>query len=118
MKFHLHRPSFSRCALLALPALLCACSEKALLPPSADTGAQPTLAAPRRMPLPTVDIAPAVGWRNGQMPQATEGLAVRAFASGLDHPRWLHVLPNGDVLVAETNAPSGLSRRKASRAGR
>lgn len=50
-------------------------------------------------------IAPAVGWSPGATPQAAPGTRVVAFASDLDHPRWLYVLPNGDVLVAETNAP-------------
>jgi len=70
-----------------------------------DTGPTPTLPAPTRTHVPTVDIAPAERWQEGQMPTAAEGLAVRPFATGLDHPRWLHVLPNGDVLVAETDAP-------------
>nr|MDH4482923.1 sorbosone dehydrogenase family protein [Rhodoferax sp.] len=55
--------------------------------------------------LPTVNIAPARGWPQGAAPQAAVGLGVEAFARGLNHPRWLYVLPNGDVLVAETNAP-------------
>jgi glucose/arabinose dehydrogenase len=50
-----------------------------------------------------------VGWPAGKTPVAVEGLAVNAFATGLVHPRWLHVLPNGDVLVAETNGPAGKS---------
>jgi hypothetical protein len=55
--------------------------------------------------IPTVNVVNAVGWQEGQQPVAALGAAVNSFASGLDHPRWLHVLPNGDVLVAETNAP-------------
>ncbi len=92
-------------ALLTLPVLLWACSEQARLPDGADKGARPTLPEPTRTLLPTVNIAPAIRWREGQTPQPAQGLAVRAFASGLEHPRWLHVLPNGDVLVAESNAP-------------
>src|SRR5258705_644718 len=53
----------------------------------------------------TVNIAPAVGWNEGRKPQAVEGFNVAPFALGLTHPRWLYVLPNGDVLVAETNGP-------------
>ncbi len=68
-------------------------------------GPNPVLVAPRSALIPTVRIAPAVGWPVGATPQPAAGLAVQAFASGLDHPRWLYVLPNGDVLVAETNAP-------------
>ncbi len=96
----------SGAALIGLVALaLTACAEHATLPVSAGTGPQPTLPAPRQTMLPTVHIAPAKGWASGSTPQAAPGTRVVAFAGGLDHPRWLHVLPNGDVLVAETNAP-------------
>ncbi|MFO1349550.1 MAG: sorbosone dehydrogenase family protein [Gammaproteobacteria bacterium] len=92
--------------LIALGALyVAACSEKATLPVTAGIGPQPTLPPPNTTLLPTVDIAPAQGWPEGMTPAAAVGLAVNAYASGLDHPRWLYVLPNGDVLVAETNAP-------------
>jgi glucose/arabinose dehydrogenase len=68
-------------------------------------GPTPVLPEPTRTTFPTVHIAPARGWPVGEKPEAAEGLEVTAFATGLAHPRWLHVLPNGDVLVAETNAP-------------
>lgn len=61
---------------------------------------------PSRRSLPTVNIAPAVGWPAGAKPTPAEGLSVAAYATGLNHPRWLYVLPNGDVLVAETNTPA------------
>ena len=86
--------------------LLVACGGPASLPPSAGFGPQPTLPAPATGLLPTVNIAPAVGWQPGGKPQAAPGTQVAAFARDLDHPRWLAVLPNGDVLVAESNAPS------------
>ena len=88
-----------------LAAGLTACAEVAELPVSAGTGPQPTLPAPRPTLIPTVNIAPAKGWPTGTVPQAAPGTRVQAFAQGLDHPRWLYVLPNGDVLVAESNAP-------------
>ena len=88
-------------ALLALAG----CGEKASLPVSAGFGASPTLPPPHRTLLPTMKTAKAVGWPAGAHPVAAPGLQVAAFAEGLDHPRWLYVLPNGDVLVAETNAP-------------
>lgn len=75
------------------------------LPPEAGFGPDPTLPPPQGALVPTVDIAPARGWGPGEVPTPGEGLSVVAFARDLDHPRWLHVLPNGDVLVAETNAP-------------
>jgi glucose/arabinose dehydrogenase len=84
---------------------LAACGETARLTVSDGTGPQPKWVAPHAALIPTVNIAPARGWPAGATPQAAAGTRVVAFASGLDHPRWLLVLPNGDVLVAETNAP-------------
>ena len=71
-----------------------------------DTGPTPVLGEPTHSLLPTVDIAPAVGWSSNSAPVAAQGFAVNAFARDLDHPRTVYVLPNGDVLVAETNGPS------------
>lgn len=74
--------------------------------PTSTVGPDPQLPAPRKARLiPTVNIAEAKGWPAGAKPTAGGGLEVQALATGLDHPRWLFVLPNGDVLVAETNAP-------------
>jgi len=84
---------------------LAGCGETAKLAVEQGIGPHPTLPAPNHTLIPTLKIAPAVGWPAGETPTAAAGLAVRAFASDLDHPRWLYVLPNGDVLVAETNAP-------------
>lgn len=75
-------------------------------------GPSPELPEPSTSLVPTVDIAPAKGWPEGRNPNAASGLKVAAFATGFDHPRWLYVLPNGDVLVAETNAPAGRDNRK------
>ncbi len=91
------------CCLLALQ--LTACGDIAKLPVAAGMGAQPALPPPTSTMFPTVKVAPAIGWPEGVTPSVANGLAVRAYATGLDHPRWLAVLPNGDVLVAETNAP-------------
>ena len=85
--------------------VLAGCAETAKLPFEATTGPNPQLAAPNPTLIPTVDIAPARGWAEGAKPVAAPGLEVSAFATGLEHPRWVYVLPNGDVLVAETNAP-------------
>ena len=68
-------------------------------------GPNPVLPPPNPKLLPTVNQAEAEPWKPGEMPVAAEGFAVNQFADGLDHPRWLHVLPNGDVLVAESNKP-------------
>jgi glucose/arabinose dehydrogenase len=90
---------------VVLAASLAACGEVARLPESAGVGPAPALPPPNRTPIPTVHIAPAVGWPGGGRPVAAAGLSVAPFATGLDHPRWVYVLPNGDVLVAESNAP-------------
>ena len=84
---------------------LVACGDRATLLSSEDMGAYPTLPQPVKRLIPTVNIAPAIGWPQGAMPTAMVGLTVTPFATGLDHPRWVYVLPNGDVLVAESNAP-------------
>jgi glucose/arabinose dehydrogenase len=70
------------------------------------SGRVPVLSAPRPQSLPSVTIADRVGWSATGAPRAPAGFAVTRFAAGLDHPRMLHVLPNGDVLVAETNGPA------------
>jgi glucose/arabinose dehydrogenase len=89
---------------LALP--LAACTESSDTASAEQTfGPSPTLPAPQSSLLPTVNIAKAVGWPSGGKPAAANGMAVNAFATGLDHPRTVYVLPNGDVLVAESNAP-------------
>jgi len=98
----MRHPSFS---ILAALLLLAGCGDKSTLPAGAGIGPAPQLPAPRTSLVPTVDIAPARGWPEEGKPQAAPGLAVNALARGLDHPRWLYVLPNGDVLVAESNKP-------------
>ncbi len=91
-------------ALAAVP-LLDACAETATLPAGADFGPNPQLVQPRKSLIPTINTAKAVGWPQGAKPAVAAGLTVTALASGLDHPRWVYPLPNGDVLVAESNAP-------------
>jgi glucose/arabinose dehydrogenase len=81
------------------------CAGRAKEPIESGYGPTPILPEPHSTPVPTIKIATAVGWPSGTAPVAASGLAVSAFAANLDHPRWLYVLPNNDVLVAETNAP-------------
>ena len=94
-------------ALLFASALasLAGCGAVAQSAPDAGIGPNPQLPAPEKSLIPTVHIAEAVGWPESAQPKAPAGFRVTAFATGLDHPRWVHVLPNGDVLVAESNAP-------------
>jgi len=77
----------------------------ATLPVSAGMGPNPKLPPPKPTLIPTVNVAKVAGWPPGVTPTPAAGLKVTQFADGLDHPRWLLVLPNGDVLVAETDAP-------------
>jgi glucose/arabinose dehydrogenase len=90
---------------LPLVVLLSACAETARLPLTAGMGPDPVLPEPVQSVIPTVQIAPAQGWPHGTSPTSPAGGQVTAFATNLDHPRWIHVLPSGDVLVAESNAP-------------
>lgn len=92
-------------AVILLAAGLAACGESSTLQVSDGSGPSPALPEPNKTLIPTVNIAPAIGWPADTTPVAAQGLKVAAFAENLDHPRWLYVLPNGDVLVAETNAP-------------
>ena len=90
---------------VAAALLFCGCASGARLSILDGMGPLPTLPAPRTSLIPTVNVATAKGWAEGTTPIAGKGMHVDAFASSLEHPRWLHVLPNGDVLVAETNSP-------------
>ena len=94
-----------RWAVVLLPALLAACGDRAKLPVAQGMGPDPQLPRPVQSLIPTVKVAQAIRWPASAKPVAAPGLRVEAFAEGLEHPRWLAVLPNGDVLVAETNAP-------------
>ncbi|MEO6624593.1 MAG: sorbosone dehydrogenase family protein, partial [Burkholderiaceae bacterium] len=97
---------FPTLAILAAAALNAACSDISKLPESSGVGSAPHLPAPYTSLIPTVKVAPARGWPAGAQPSPAAGMAVTAFARGLDHPRWLYTLPNGDVLVAESNKPA------------
>ena len=106
---------FFNIAVIVLSLAATACGSNANLPVSAGTGPEPELPEPRKALIPLVNIARVERWAEGATPVAADGLVVDAFATGLDHPRWLYVLPNGDVLVAETNAqakkPKGIVGR-------
>ena len=93
------------CLVAFAVLLLAACKDPAKVPEEASTGPNPAIPKPQSALIPTVNIAAAEGWPADGAPIPADGLAVKAFARNLDHPRWIHVLPNGDVLVAETNAP-------------
>jgi glucose/arabinose dehydrogenase len=100
------RPTFVRqfAAMVSLVVTI-GCGATARYPISAGTGPMPVLPPPDTSLIPQVHVVTAKGWPPGGRPVSAPGTAVTAFAAGLDHPRWLYVLPNGDVLVVETNAP-------------
>jgi glucose/arabinose dehydrogenase len=94
------------CAALWLAAVAAAgCGGATQMSVAETTGPAPNLPPPKHSLIPTINVVKASPWADGATPQAAAGLDVQAFARGLDHPRWLYVLPNGDVLVAETNGP-------------
>jgi glucose/arabinose dehydrogenase len=89
----------------AIEVSLAGCGSSSDRPVAAAIGPNPPLPEPQKSLFPTVNVADASGWRAGKMPTPAAGLKVNEYAGGLKHPRWLHVLPNGDVLVAETDSP-------------
>lgn len=91
--------------LMTTAALLAACGESSKLPPQASVGPNPQLPEPSTSLIPTLKVSKAVGWSGGDTPKAPAGFKVTALAEHLDHPRWVYLLPNGDVLVAESNHP-------------
>ena len=96
-------------ALVALAAA--SCDKPETLPVTAGIGPDPTLPEPHYGIAPPIKIAPPIGWAKGETPVSAQGLRVTPFAANLNHPRWLYVLPNGDVLVAETDGPGEVIKR-------
>ncbi len=106
MRKHIIRFSVFILVLLGLGAWYLLTPDVAQLPLSKVTGTDPVITDAREQMVPTVSVAEADRWKAGEAPVAAEGLVVERFAEGLDHPRNVYVLPNGDVLVAESNAPA------------
>ena len=102
MKFQ----SRSSLSAVALGMLVLAWGTAAAQQAAPGVGPNPQLPAPDHKLIPTIHIAPAQGWPQGAVPTAPQGFKVTALATGLDHPRWVYTLPNGDVLVAESNRPA------------
>lgn len=92
--------------VLGIAAFVLTRGSTAAIPIDEVVGTDPRLAEPDAETVPTVKIAEPVGWAAGQAPKAAQGIAVSRFAEGLDHPRTLYTLPNGDVLVSLTRAPA------------
>ncbi|HLZ74910.1 sorbosone dehydrogenase family protein [Phenylobacterium sp.] len=96
-------PLRKTCAFAAL-LMVTACQPK-IADPSTQYGANPQLPAPHQYLIPPMQVPPAAGWRRGETPAVSPGLRISAFATGFEHPRMVYVLPNGDVLVVESNGP-------------
>src|SRR4051794_25232757 len=92
-------------AILILTVALAGCASTSRQPVSAGTGPHPELPPPDKSLIPVTHVVTAEGWPEGRTPVAAQGLAVNALARGLDHPRWLYVLPNGGGRVADAAGP-------------
>ncbi len=100
-----HLPLAPLAALAVAAALLCGCNEPAHVDPQRQVGGDPTLPEARNFLVPPMQVPEGVGWHAGEHPTAAAGLRVEKIADGLKHPRQLLALPNGDVLVVESNGP-------------
>jgi glucose/arabinose dehydrogenase len=99
-------PILKGAAALAIVALFGGCHPQAKYDPEHQAGTNPPMPRERYFFSPPMQVPKFVGWRNGQTPKVADGLKIEAIASGLVHPRQLYVLPNGDILVAESNSPN------------
>lgn len=90
---------------LALVAALTACAPKAAIDPAQQSGSAPPLPAANNFLVPPMQVPDGVGWKQGQAPKVAAGLQIEKIASDLMHPRQLLTLPNGDILVVESNGP-------------
>ena len=89
-----------------LAALLGSTAGHDIASPNTQYGAHPVLPAPHQYLLPPMRVPPGVGWSEGKTPAVPAGLQIQAFATGFEHPRMVYALPNGDVLVVESNGPA------------
>ncbi|VFT32915.1 L-sorbosone dehydrogenase [Pseudomonas aeruginosa] len=90
---------------LALGLVLAGCNQGSQNDPQQQTGANPALPEPKHFLLPPMKVPEGVGWSGEAKPTVAQGLKIEKIADGLQHPRQLLVLPNGDVLVVEANSP-------------
>ncbi|MGA5656275.1 PQQ-dependent sugar dehydrogenase [Rahnella contaminans] len=89
-----------------LAALLSSCDDSSQIDPKKQTGANPELPEAQNFLMPPMKVPEGIPWKNGEMPKVAEGLKIEKIAEGLKHPRQVYVLPNNDVLVAESNGPA------------
>lgn len=91
---------------LTLVALLSSCDDSSQIDPKKQTGADPELPKAQNFLLPPMKVPQGIPWKTGEMPKVADGLKIEKIAEGLKHPRQVYVLPNNDVLVAESNGPA------------
>ncbi|WP_426445640.1 PQQ-dependent sugar dehydrogenase [Siccibacter colletis] len=97
----------------ALAAVMSGCDDGATLDPQKQMGPNPELPDSQNFLLPPMQVPEGVAWKEGEMPTVAEGLKIEKIADGLMHPRQVYVLPNNDVLVAESNGgPKPVTRPK------
>lgn len=92
--------------IVAMSALMSGCNEHAQYDASHQAGANPPMPEARNFFAPPMQVPKYVGWQNGATPKVADGLKIEKIASGLEHPRQVYTLPNGDILVAESNSPN------------
>ncbi|MFM0467849.1 PQQ-dependent sugar dehydrogenase [Paraburkholderia strydomiana] len=92
--------------VVAMSALMSGCNEHAQYDASHQAGANPPMPEARNFFAPPMQVPKYVGWQNGATPKVADGLKIEKIASGLEHPRQVYTLPNGDILVAESNSPN------------
>jgi glucose/arabinose dehydrogenase len=92
--------------MVAVVTLIAGCNEQAKYDPEHQAGANPPLPSARNFFTPPMQVPKYVGWKNGETPKVADGLKIEMIASGLEHPRQVYALPNGDILVAESNSPN------------
>jgi glucose/arabinose dehydrogenase len=101
----MNKANSTKLCVIALALIMVGCSEKATYHPSQQSGANPPMPNAQNFLVPPMQVPDGVGWQSGEKPSVTSGLKIEAIASGLLHPRQLYTLPNGDVLVVESNGP-------------
>ncbi len=90
---------------VALVMVLASCDQGATIEPNKQIGPNPELPQAQNFLLPPMQVPKGVPWQEGEMPKVAVGLKIEKVAEGLMHPRQVYVLPNNDVLVAESNGP-------------
>lgn len=102
----MNKSTLSSAIAIALAVLVSGCHDHATYDAAQQAGANPPLPNARNFFAPPMQVPKYAGWQNGEMPKVADGLKIEKIASGLKHPRQVYALPNGDILVAESNSPN------------